>query len=432
MPFVRFVVRPHRTALLAGEQRPQKVFLMLKFLLRRDLADHRPPVAFVFVIDTSDSMRRQNRIEGAIRALEEFLNYSELAPDDRVAIVKFDDRAEVLLPMTPLSERGEILAVMDALRSLGGGTEIGEGLRKAYSELLPLPGNVLRKVFLLTDGYTYEEEEALKAAEALSELRVPVVALGLGTEYHEEFLMEIADRTHGRVYHLDDAFLLPAIFYQEVGLVVREAVTDVQMDLKLEPRVTLDAITKVYPNIQPIPVARRPYPLGNLITGDFTVFVLELTLNPPFEGERYPLGNLRFSYYVPAFDEHEEIGGQPLTLPVTHDPEIAREVDDEVLGYVEQRNIENLIRRALTEAKTDPVRAQQTLQMIKSITQRMGNPNVTAILDRAIQELAATQRLSPSVTKTLVVGTRTQTRRVATKVVDPELLEELEDLEEEE
>ena len=62
----------------------------------------------------------------------------------------------------------------------------------------------------------------------------------------------------------------------------------------------------------------------------------------------------------------------------------------------------------------------------------MGNPNVTAILDRAIQELATTQRLSPSVTKTLVVGTRTQTRRVATKVVDPELLEELEELEEEE
>ncbi len=427
MPFVRYVIRPHRSALMEGEQRPQKLFLMLKFLLRKDLADKRPPVAFAFVIDTSDSMKDQNRLEGAIRALEEFLGYSELAPEDKIALIKFDDEAEVILPLTPVSDRATITEAMERLRSYGGGTEIGEGLKRAYQELLPLPASTLRKVFLLTDGYTYEEEEALRAAEALSELRIPVVALGLGADYHEDFLMEIADRTHGRVYHLDDAFLLPAIFYQEVGLVVREAVTDVRMDVQLDPRVHLEAITKVYPNIQPIQILQRPYALGNLITGDFTVFVLEMTLQPPFEGDRYTLGSIRFAYYVPSHDVHEEIGGQPLSIPITRDPEIAREVDEEVLGYVEQRNIENLIRKALTEAKTDPTKAQQTLQLIKSMTQRMGNPNVTAILDRAIRELQTTQRLSPSMTKTLVVGTRTQTRRVATKMVDPELLAELED-----
>lgn len=427
MPFVRFVVRPHRSALMKGEKLPQKLFLMLKFLLRKDLAGKRPPAAFAFVIDTSNSMRDQNRLGGAIRALEEFLEYSELSPNDQIAIIKFDDEAEVILSLTPLSERGTIAEAIEKLRSYGGGTEIGGGLKKAYKELLALPSQTIRKVFLLTDGYTYEEEDALRAAESLRELRIPVVTLGLGSDYHEDFLMEIADRTQGRVYHLDDAYLLPGIFYQEVGYLVREVVTDVQMNTRMEGGVQIESITKVYPYLQPIHTLQTPYNLGNLVSGDFTVFIIELTLPPPFEGERYPIGQLKFSYYVPFHDAHEEIGGQLLSVPLTSDPEIAREVDEEVLGYVEQRNIENLIRKALTEAKTDPTKAQETLRMIQNLTQRMGNPEATALITRAIQEIQTTQRLSSSTTKTLIIGTRTQTRRVATKMIDPELLEELDD-----
>ncbi|MCF6191805.1 MAG: VWA domain-containing protein [Candidatus Hydrothermae bacterium] len=426
MPVVRVILRPHRQALLRGVEQPQKIFVMLKFLLRKEMTHERPEIAFALVVDTSTSMKEGGKLDQAIQAIEQLLDYPELVPTDQVSVVKFDDTGQTLVPLTPIGEKGMVLQGVHRLKEFEGGTEIAKGLQLALDQLSALPPTVVRKVFLLTDGYTYEEEEALKLAEVYFSQKIPIVALGLGTEYHEEFLIRLTDITRGRVYHLEDMFLLPAIFYQEVGMIAREVVTDLVMQCETGEGVRLISLSRVYPNLLPIPPT-PPYHMGNLVNKDYTVYVAEFGVSPPFEGETRKIGTFRWSYYIPTRDQREELSSREVSLPLTDDVELSREIDDEVMAYVEQRNIENLIREAVTRAQVDPDGAANTLKLVQALTQKLGNEHLTQVLNRAMQELQTHRRITESTAKTLRIDTRTKTQRAATRVLDPEILEELQE-----
>ena len=89
----------------------------------------RGPAALTFVVDTSGSMDRDDRLGLVKRSLEILVD--ELEDDDTVAIVTYDDQAGVVLAPTEVAERATILDAIDALRP-GGSTNLEAGLRSGY------------------------------------------------------------------------------------------------------------------------------------------------------------------------------------------------------------------------------------------------------------------------------------------------------------
>ena len=91
----------------------------------RDVPDHRRKDAtLVFVIDTSGSMSRENRLELVKRALR--LLVRELRPTDQIGIVTYGDRGHAILNPTEAKHDDYILEVIDGLYP-GGSTNAEEG-----------------------------------------------------------------------------------------------------------------------------------------------------------------------------------------------------------------------------------------------------------------------------------------------------------------
>ena len=110
----------------------------------------RPDASLTFVVDTSGSMDRDNRLGLVKVALERLV--TELDADDTVAIVTYSDGAEVLLEPTSVRDRDEILDAIDELET-DGSTNLEAGLLRGYqlADDAFVPGGINR-VILASDG----------------------------------------------------------------------------------------------------------------------------------------------------------------------------------------------------------------------------------------------------------------------------------------
>jgi len=425
---------------------------MLKVMPKGEVAGARPPLAFALVIDTSGSMRefadqeragamvrgrglnvqRQEtgdgtgpavnlslptKLDQAIQAAQMLINDSRLNPDDNVAVIHFDDEAQSLLPLSPLSRKQAALQATDSLRNYSGGTHIAKGLRCAERELSGLPSSVAKRVLLLTDGQTFDEAECRPLACGFAESNTPLIAIGVGVEYNEDLLRDLAEISQGRPYPLAQMGQLGDILNDEIGSSVREVVTDLQATVSTVKGVKVSAVTRVYPSLAEVSASGSVYRLGNIATGDYTVFIFEFTISgiarPP---SRVRIAQLGLTGHVPGLGRRDELPPQDLFIAFTPDERQVAEVDAEVLGYVQQKNLDRMVQDAVKVAGTDAAKARQTLQAAVGVTQRIGNPAMTRILQNALNELNQTGTISVGTRKTVTLGGRTKTVKTGATV----------------
>jgi Ca-activated chloride channel family protein len=357
------------------------------------------------------------KLDQAIHAAQTLINDARLSPEDNVAVVHFDDDAQSLLPLSPLSRKQAALQAADSLRNYSGGTHIAKGLRCAERELAGLPSSVAKRVLLLTDGQTFDEAECRPLAGRFAESNTPLIAIGVGVEYNEELLRDLAELSQGRPYHLAQMGQLGDILNDEIGSSVREVVTDLQATVSTVKGVKLGAMTRVYPSLSEVTAAGTSYRLGNIATGDYTVFVLEFTVSgiarPP---SRVRIAQLGLTGHVPGLGRREELPPLDLFVAFTTDERQVSEVDAEVLGYVQQKNLDRMVQDAVKVAGSDPGKARQTLQAAVGMTQRVGNSAMTRILQDALNELTQSGTISVGTRKTVALGGRTKTVKTGSTV----------------
>jgi Ca-activated chloride channel family protein len=317
------------------------------------------------------------------------------------------------------AERARLLAAIERLPSYRGGTRMARGLERA-AEALGREPDAARTVLLVTDGRTEDEPRCRRVAADLAALRARVVALGVGEEYNEDLLAELCSLTGGRPWSLDDPATLPSVFESELGSATRQVVADVQATLRTVRDVRLVSATRVYPSLADLDDSRTPLDLGSLESGDATAFILELDV-PARPAARVRLAQLGLTYRVPGAGYRGEAPPLDLVAEFTADDALASAVDPEVMGYVQQRNVDGLVRQAAEQAKRDPARAAKTLQLARSITERLVNRPMTAALGRAQEELQQGGTLAPGTLKTIKLGARTQTMKVSSPDRDPDV-----------
>lgn len=438
-------MKPHRQFLMAN-QPGQKLFLALSLKPEGEAIQSRPPIAAAFVIDTSGSMyeivagkprltgktytvdgKTYNEAEGGItkmhlmmESIKNLIKADILKEADQVAIIQFDDRAEVLLPFTPANQKSRVLSAVDRLTEFSGGTNMGAGMKLALGLLEKASGS--RRMLLFTDGMTISEDLVREIAKKFAEIGVPVTAVGLGEEWNDDLLSYITDITQGKPFHvLPDsanpippsvrATDLPGLIFDEIQHAALEVVTNVELNVSTIKDVTLSRITRVYPTLNEIQIGEPPFTIGNVEKGDPTTVILEFTLpqRPPV---RVRIAQLGLTYLVPGLNRRGEIPPQNLIIEYTNDQAMAASIDRNVMGYVQQRNVEGLIKQATIEARSDPEKARKTIELAKSMTQKLGNTTMTRVLENASSELATSKTISASTAKTMRIGAKTQTVKI--------------------
>lgn len=435
-------IRPHREFLLA--QTPgQKLFVLLSVMPDAQAQKARPNLSVVFVVDTSGSMREvvteptehtgqttfvdgkkyevvrgaKNKLELVTEALRGIVNSDLIRPEDRFALVKFDDIADVLVPFTSAGDQARLTAAIERLDWYSGGTQMGAGMIAGTKLLRGESGS--RRMVLLTDGQAFDAEVAQQQAQELASLQVPVTTIGVGDEVNTELLTKITDTTNGQPIDVvpDNqnpqppavrTSELPAALLGDMKQAANEVVTNVALTVRAVKDVVLERVTRVQPTQSEVTKTDGPLQLGNVEAGTGATYVLEFTL-PARPAARMRLAQLGLTYEVPGAGYRGEIPPLDIVVEFTADEAMAAHVDPEVMQWVQQRNVEGLVAQAAREAQTNPEQAAKTLEQARNMTQRLGNGAMTQVLDRAIGELGSSKTISLGTAKTMRLGAKTQT-----------------------
>ena len=430
---IQVSLTPHRNYLRAspeGSAETQKLFLLAQLTPQ---VTAKGALGLTFVVDTSGSMREKvqggkTKLELLIESLRSVLNSSDLGADDQLSIVQFDDDASTVT--APTGNRQTLLNGVEALRKHSGGTMMGLGMLEALSNVPR--GNVTRKVLLLTDGAAFDEDACRAVTSTYVAQNIGVIAVGVGDDFNEDLMGEIADRTGGRVIHVVaqnasppasvNASDLPSVLGDAFKRAASEVITNLEFAVRGVKGVTLDRVTRVYPflsesELVPFQGGAKSK-AGNLEANDQTAFLLELTL-PPRPPARVRIAQIGLTFDVPGEGQRGEIPPVDVVVEFTFDEGATASVNPTVMGYVQQRNLEGLVKQAAAQAQSNPQAAAKTIELARAMTVKLGNAAMTQVLDKASAELSSGQGISAGTAKTIKMGAKTQTIKIGGPQSDP-------------
>jgi Ca-activated chloride channel family protein len=197
-----------------------------------------PPSNLVFLIDVSGSMYPANKLPLLKRSLR--LLVEQLRPEDRVAIVVYAGAAGLVLPSTPGSERGRIMAAIEELEA-GGSTAGGAGLRLAYDvarESHIASGN--NRIILATDGDfnigVSSDAEMVRLVEEKRRQGTFLTVLGFGMGNLKDAKMEkLADHGNGNYAYIDSELEARKVLVHEMGGTLHTVAKDVKLQVEFNP-----------------------------------------------------------------------------------------------------------------------------------------------------------------------------------------------------
>ena len=204
-------------------------------------ASAHPPINLALVIDTSGSMEGRP-IDDARAASLALLD--ALRDGDRLAVVTFDSRADVMVPSVELdpAARAEARRRIGAMRARGT-TDMANGLRLGVEQVSAhLNPAGINRVVLLGDGVPNESAGIEALASTAGQRGIAITSMGLGLEYNETLMGAIAQRSGGHFHYVEDSAAVATAFRTEVLRMERVVARNATVTLNPGPDVQIEAV----------------------------------------------------------------------------------------------------------------------------------------------------------------------------------------------
>lgn len=428
-------ITPHRE-FLPADTADQRLFMMVKLRPTKEVSNTRPPTCFVLIIDTSGSMDEvvtggKTKRHIVIESLYGLVRYQNLTRDDRVALIEFHDQASTLIGLTPATDIAPLENAIARLNDFSGGTYMGKGMSQALA-LLANQSMTSRRALIFTDGDTFDEEDCEVIAQQFNSQGISITAMGVGDEFNEELLIhKISDPTGGRLYPIVAGNAtgvqvsiadLPKTLFEEHQKAQNEVVNNLALSVQTVKGVELIRVTRVYPDQADFPLTNPPYFIGAAQKNDETIFILEFKVDSRATS-RVRIAQLGLTYDIPGLNKRGELPPQNVVVQFVSSQAGAAQVNQEVMGYVQQRNISQLVDEATRVAENNPDRAEQILETARRMTVKIGNKDMEESLNAGIDELRKTKKISAGTRKTVKMGSKGKTVKMGSDIND-ELTEE--------
>jgi len=206
----------------------------------------RAPVNLAIVLDRSGSMSGA-KLAIAKQAVEEAI--ARLEADDRFSVVVYDDVVDVVIESTQASAEARRGAV-DRLRSIEarGSTNLSDGwLRGCEQVAAHLSERGVNRCLLLTDGLANtgitDAGELAAHAAALRARGVSTTTFGVGNDFDERLLQDLADAGGGHFYYIADAPQIRDAITSEVGETLEIVARDVALEVTARDEIRVEPLS---------------------------------------------------------------------------------------------------------------------------------------------------------------------------------------------
>jgi Ca-activated chloride channel homolog len=390
---------------------PQVAYLLVEALPSQVVAQVRMPVNVSFVLDRSGSMKGE-KIDRVRRATARAIEL--LGAEDIASVVIFDHRTEVLIPANQVVNQQEAQDKIKRIRDAGG-TKIAPAVEKGLREIDKRSTNAIRRLVLLTDGQTENENDCLRQADEAGLRGIPITALGVGKDWNEDLLIDMANRSGGTADYIDQPDKIVDYFKNTVQRAQATAIQNAVLTMRLVQGITPRAVWQVIPLISNLgyrPVSDRDVsvPLGELETGSGRAVLIELLVDPRPVGQ-YRIGQAEISYDVPMLNLQGAKARAEVMLTFTADPTQVAQVNAPVMNIVEKVSAFKLQTRALQDLQAGDVSgATQKLQSAVTRLLSQGEVELAQTMQQEITNLEQSGQLSSEGQKTMKFGTRKTVR----------------------
>lgn len=354
-----------------------------------------PPLDLVLVIDRSGSMQDDGKMEyvkEAARAIVE-----RLRPRDHFALIAYDDRADVLVPLQEAEDTGDLIRRIDRLHP-GGSTNLGEGLLAGYREIRRSgQANGVKRVILLSDGMANRgitsSGELSDIASGSYEEGISLSTMGVGAGFNEDLMTTLAMDGGGMYYYIDHPEIIPEILAREFATMQALIASNIVLEVELAPQVE---IREVIGNRYEKSGRTVIYNVGEISTGERRRYMINLGI-PRLAVGQHPIGKVRLRY-TPAASRKSLTFSEPFSLDAVSDPaRVSRGWNDEVIerAYIFNAN-EARKRAALAVDRGDREEAARLLtEADKRLRQAPVRTDRLERKQREIEEYATGLRSSP-------------------------------------
>ncbi len=192
----------------------------------------RPPLNVALVVDRSGSMRGR-KLRQARKAAHTIVDM--LQPRDKLTLVSYGSEAKLVSRPAP-AKGAAIERMHEAIRTIhaGGGTHIEGGVRRARRALASAKTErSINRVVMLSDGKPTVGRTSVGGlghlAERINGQGVSLTAMGVGVDYNEEVLMQMANAGGGNYYFIDAPAKVVSMFEKELGTLAETVARNVSL-----------------------------------------------------------------------------------------------------------------------------------------------------------------------------------------------------------
>jgi len=373
------------------------------------------PLNLALVLDKSGSMQGE-KIQNLRAAAK--LVVDSLSPQDLISVVAFSDRKYLIAESQLVTDKQALKQKIERIRD-GGGTAISGGMAQGLAELdKALSSDRISRMLLLTDGQTFgDEKQCKKLGKEAGGKGIVVNALGLGDDWNEDLLDEVAEASGGVADFIDSPAKIVGFFQHAVQAMQDTVVQNAQLVLRLANGITPRQVWQVLPMISNLgyrPLSDRDVQvgLGELEKGQPRSLLVELLVGVRPAGQ-YRVAQAEISYDIPGLGIAGEKVKSDIVLEFTADAARAREYDSEVMNIVEKVTAFKLQTRALEEAKMGNIAgASEKLRAAATRLLEMGEQDLAESALQEAENLEKSGQMSSHGTKKLRYETRKLTQRL--------------------
>jgi Ca-activated chloride channel family protein len=356
------------------------------------------------VLDQSNSMNGA-RLEKVKYAAQQIID--KLDRDDIISVITFNDRATVLIPATPVENKAA-LKTRIAMMTASGGTEIYQGLSAGLEQIRKYYGpKLVNQMIMLTDGHTFgDQARCIELAEEAATQGIGLNAMGLGSDWNDEFLDDLATKTGGTSFYVKSPSMVADFMQNQVQQMTNAFAERMKLSVASDPDVQLELAFKLAPNPQPLESNVSSIPLGSLQAKRPISVLLQFQMPPSQNAGFRTVARIIASGDILQNQRQAYRAVSDISLEVSETP-ATEEPPTVILDALSKLTLYRLQERAQEALEDgDVVEATRRLENLATRLLEMGEDNLAQQTLAEARRVAHTNVLSEKGKKTLKYQTR--------------------------